>query len=99
MSPNKLFDYLASELPVELPVVSNAERGFRDVIADGECGPLGGSDSLSYTLRTVHDAAPEQRRIWGERGREVIVSRFSRSVAVRRLEKILEVAEQKGKVS
>ncbi|MDQ1536874.1 MAG: hypothetical protein QOE58_1267 [Actinomycetota bacterium] len=91
MSPNKLFDYLASELPV----VSNAENALRAIIVDGECGYLGGPHSLSDNLRRVYEASPEQRRAWGETGCKVIVSRYSRSVSARRLEDILETVGPK----
>jgi glycosyltransferase involved in cell wall biosynthesis len=85
MSPNKLFDYMASGLPV----VSNAEHALRDVIVDGECGPLGGSDSLVDCLRRVYEADETTRAEWGRRGRQLVVERFSRSAAAARLTAIL----------
>jgi len=88
MSPNKLFDYMASGLPV----VSNAEHGLREVVVDGECGHLGGPGSLGASLHKVHQATPEQRTEWGNRGREIMRVRFSRSAAADGLRQILQAA-------
>lgn len=88
MSPNKLFDYMASGLPV----VSNAEHGLRAVVVDGECGHLGGPGSLRASLHKVHQATPEQRTEWGNRGREIMRVRFSRSAAADELRQILQAA-------
>jgi glycosyltransferase involved in cell wall biosynthesis len=92
MSPNKIFDYMASGLPV----VSNAEHALRDVIVDGECGPLGGPRSIADNLKKVYDASPEQRQLWGENGREIVAKRFSRSAAAARLETLLDLAKAHG---
>jgi len=85
MSPNKLFDYMASGLPV----VSNAELGLREVIVDGDCGHVGGSDSLEVCLAKVYGATPAQRTQWGERGREIVTERFSRHAAALQLAAVL----------
>lgn len=95
MSPNKLFDYMASGLPV----VSNAEQGLREVIVDGECGYLGGPNSLRESLRKVYEATPEQRTEWGNRGREIVTARFSRSAAAARLGALLQATTTRGKRS
>jgi len=85
MSPNKLFDYMASGLPV----VSNAEQALRDVMVDGECGHLGGYDSLEKCLRSVYGSDKATREEWGSRGRQIVAERFSRSAAASRLTAIL----------
>lgn len=85
MSPNKLFDYMASGIPV----VSNAEQGLRQVIVDGECGHVGGPQSLELCLTSVYEATPDQRAKWGERGREIVTERFSRSAAAKELAAVL----------
>lgn len=86
MSPNKLFDYMASALPV----VSNAGEGLRNVFVDGECGHLGGPASLGESLRKVFEADEITRDRWGRLGRQLIERRFSRASAARRLRTALE---------
>lgn len=86
VSPNKLFDYMASGIPV----VSNAEEGLRDIILDDMCGRLGAPDSLADCLRQVYEATDEQRTAWGERGRQLVSTRFSRSAAAAKLESLLQ---------
>jgi len=85
MSPNKLFDYMASGIPL----VSNAEKGLRNVIVDDECGRVAGPESLEECLRDVFAATAEQRARWGDRGREIVTERFSRSAAAQELAAVL----------
>lgn len=92
MSPNKLFDYMAAGLPV----VSNAEEGLRRVTLDGDCGHLGGPQSLRESLRGVYEATPEQRKVWGAHGKEVVTTRFSRSAAATTLGSLLQTITTKG---
>jgi len=91
MSPNKLFDYMASELPV----VSNAEAALRHVIRDGECGRLGGTSSLAAGIRDVMDATAEQRAAWGETGAEIVARRFSREAGAAKIGRMLTSAVER----
>jgi glycosyltransferase involved in cell wall biosynthesis len=86
MSPNKLFDYMASGLPV----VSNAAVALREIMIDGDCGHTGGPESLGACLNQVYEATPEQRVKWGDRGREIVSERFSRRAAAQKLASVLE---------
>lgn len=86
MSPNKVFDYFAAGLPV----VSNAREGLSSIFADGECGRLGEADDLTACLRDVQAAGRAQRELWGNRGRELLAKRFSRSTAAASLRTVLE---------
>jgi glycosyltransferase involved in cell wall biosynthesis len=88
MSPNKLFDYLSAGLPV----VSNAQDGLRGVIADGECGRVGGPYDLVACLRDVEAAGEVQRERWGSQGRRIVTDRFSRVAAAAALRDALETA-------
>ena len=88
LSPNKIFDYMAAGLPV----VSNAQDGLRAVLSDGECGHLGGPDSLAEGLRRARDASTAERAAWSARGRQIILQRYSRQEASRRLEHSLDTA-------
>jgi glycosyltransferase involved in cell wall biosynthesis len=75
LSPNKVFDYLAAGLPV----VSNCETGLRDVMADGDCGRLGGPDALTDCLAGVYSTTAEQRDQWAAAGRKLVTDRYSRA--------------------
>lgn len=86
MSPNKLFDYLAAGLPV----VSNAQGPLRNVLRQGQCGILGGPDSLAASLEQVRGATDTKRREWGEAGRLLVRHRFSRAVQATRLADVLD---------
>jgi glycosyltransferase involved in cell wall biosynthesis len=89
MSPNKLFDYMAAGLPV----VSNMEEGLSGVLRDGECGRLGGPTDLASCLREVGSVSGEQRQRWGERGRQIVRERFSRTAAAEALRTVLETVD------
>ncbi len=88
MSPNKLFDYMAAELPI----VSNAVTGLTRVVRDGECGRIGASDELTDCLRDVRAASPDQRATWGSRAGSIIGERFSRQAAAAVLKAALDAA-------
>lgn len=90
MSPNKLFDYLASELPI----VSNAIGPLRRILTDGECGRLGGPYSLTECLHSVWSAPAEDRSAWSRRGKEIVQQKFSRAAAGQQLERLLDAAGQ-----
>lgn len=84
-SPNKLFDYMAAGLPI----VSNMAEGVSRIAKDGECGRIGGAESLPKLLRSVYDASPEQRDRWGKAASEIVAARYSRSIAASRLQSAL----------
>jgi len=90
MSPNKLFDYLAAELPV----VSNAAGPLRRIMMDGECGRLGGPRSLPECIDAVRSASCADRVAWSRRGLEILEQRFSRTAASGRLEWLLNETTQ-----
>lgn len=92
MSPNKLFDYMAAELPV----VSNAAGPLRRVLADRECGRLGGPNDLAACLTEVYEASAEQRRLWGQRSSEILREQFSRRSAASLLGRTLDRAVAGG---
>ncbi len=86
MSPNKLFDYLASGLPV----ASNARTPLAAVLDDDQCGRLGAAAELGQCVRDVADAPDDVRRRWQDAGRQLVDERFSRAAAARKLEVVLE---------
>ncbi len=88
MSPNKLFDYMAAELPV----VSNAAGPLRRVLRDQECGRIGGPTDLADCVAAVYEASAEQRQVWGRRSGEILRERFSRRTAASLLGQTLDRA-------
>lgn len=85
MSPNKLFDYMATGLPV----VSNAGQGLARVIDDETCGLIGEPDSLAASLRQLLEEGPERRAARGRAGRDLVRMRFSRTAAAGQLAEVL----------
>jgi len=86
MSPNKLFDYMAAGLPV----VSNAEGPLREILADGECGRLGGPNSLAFCIEAVRNAGDAEWARWSRRSFEIVSNRYSRSRAAATLARTLD---------
>ncbi len=88
MSPNKLYDYLASGLLV----VSNAKEPLREVISDDEVGAVVNPTELVQGIRAVRDADPATRQRWQNRARELMSDRFSLDASARALEAALDKA-------
>lgn len=86
MSPNKLFDYLASGLPV----VTNAKIPLRRVLTDDQCGAVVEPDGLAEGIRRVRAADEGTLKRWRDNAMELMVSRFSRSSAAQTLERVLD---------
>lgn len=86
LSPNKVFDYLGCGLPL----ASNCQEGLADALSGVECGHLTGFDGVSEAIRTVAEASPDQRRLWGEAGRELVAQRYSRRANAGLLERALD---------
>lgn len=86
MSPNKLFDYLASGLPV----VTNAKVPLRRVIVDDQCGAVVEPDGLAEGIQRVRAADQATLERWHDNAMELMVSRFSRSSAAQTLEQVLD---------
>lgn len=97
MSPNKLFDYLASGLPV----VSNAGNPVRALIGADRCGHVGDAHSLAEGVRRVNLADDTTRFEWKQAAADLLSREFSRTAAANRLASVLnrtageyDVAEQ-----
>jgi glycosyltransferase involved in cell wall biosynthesis len=90
MSPNKIFDYMAAGLPV----VSNAEGPLRKILADGECGRLGGPNSLAFCIEAVRSAGDGERSRWSRRSFEIVSQRYSSSRAAATLAGALDAVCQ-----
>lgn len=88
MSPNKLYDYLASGLMV----VSNARQPLKAVITDDEVGAVVEPTELVEGIRRVRDADENTRRRWHERARELMTDRFSLDASAALLQRALDKA-------
>lgn len=88
MSPNKLYDYMASGLLV----VSNAKEPLREVISDDEVGAVVDPTDLVEGIKRVRDADQATRERWLARSRELMSDRFSLEASARDLEAALDKA-------
>lgn len=90
MSPNKLFDYMASGLPS----VSNARIPLRNVISDDQVGAVTEPKDLVEGLIRVRDADEATRRRWTAEGLTLMQEKFSLNSAAKKLEIVLERASK-----
>lgn len=88
MSPNKLFDYLASGITV----VSNAPVPLRNVVRDDEVGVIVEPDQISAGVRRALSADEDTRARWRARAQELMSTTYSRSAASASLEQVLDEA-------
>ncbi len=88
MSPNKLYDYMASGLAV----VSNAKQPLRKVITDDEVGAVVEPLDLAEGIARVRDADPATMERWHARARQLMTDRFSLEASAAKLEAALDKA-------
>ena len=88
MSPNKLYDYLASGLMV----VSNAKEPLKAVISDDEVGAVVEPTELVEGIKRVRDADQATRDRWHQRARELMTNRFSLQASADKLQEALDKA-------
>ncbi|MEL4358952.1 MULTISPECIES: glycosyltransferase family 4 protein [unclassified Luteococcus] len=88
MSPNKLYDYLASGLAV----VSNAKQPLRKVITDDEVGAVVEPMELVAGIRRVRDADAATMDRWHARARQLMTERFSLEASADKLQAALDKA-------
>lgn len=88
MSPNKLFDYLAAGLPI----VSNAGSPVATLVGRDSVGFVGESNEIAQGIRAVAQASSLDLQRWTENGKTLILERFSRKTAAKRLQDVLDTA-------
>lgn len=88
MSPNKLYDYMASGLTV----VSNAREPLRKVISDDEVGAVVDPRDLVSGIRRVYEADEATVERWHRRAQELMTDRFSLQASAQALEAALDKA-------
>ena len=88
MSPNKLFDYMACDLPV----VSNAGAGLRRFDVDGGIGALG--SDLGDAVEELLNADEERRTVWAANRRRLMTGPYSREQSARDLTAVLDGARR-----
>lgn len=86
MSPNKLFDYLAHDLPV----VSNAGVALDGIIGTGSIGVV--SNDLAAALDSFLHASDVDRNDWAEHRRLLMTGPYSRTSSARKLREVLDAA-------
>lgn len=88
VSPNKLFDYLAAELPVVCNVPGEVAEMLERAGA-GEQAEAGSAPSLAAAVRRMADRPRAERRALGRAGREWVAREHGRPVLARRLDQAL----------
>lgn len=86
--PNKPFEYFSGALPV----LSSLKGELEEILVTRACGLNYEADSaeqLVSRLRYLH-SNPSERKVMGERGRQLLVEEFSVEVIARRYEEHLE---------
>ncbi len=86
VSPNKVFDYMASGLPV----LTNSPGVVGDTIQEAACGQVVAPGELTNGLRYFLEQGDEERRMQGEAGRAWIASHQTRAKMAQRLEGLLD---------
>ncbi|NMB12827.1 MAG: glycosyltransferase family 4 protein [Firmicutes bacterium] len=83
ISPNKLFDYMASGLPV----VTNVQGEVASVIAEANCGlVVSPEDTAGFAKRVAElSSDPGRCRQLGEAGRKYVFENYNRAILVDRL--------------
>lgn len=90
VSPNKLFDYLAAELPV----VCNVPGAVRQMVIDsgaGEQARDSGGAALAEAILSMRARSLAERKSMGRAGREWVIREHSRTVLGERLDQSLRV--------
>ncbi len=86
--PNKVFDYMAAELPILLVI----DGVIRKVVEQAECGlfvPPGDAQALAKGTQELAADAQRRRRM-GEQGRAYLEAHFSRRALGEQLRQLLE---------
>ncbi|MDI9636801.1 glycosyltransferase family 4 protein [Kamptonema cortianum] len=95
VSPNKLFDYMASQRPVIFAVNSS-----NSPVEEAQCGiriEPDNPDALAKAARQLKDLSPNERLEMGQRGRDYVVNNHGFEGLTDRLENVFEsVLRQKS---
>jgi len=87
MSPNKLFDYMWAGRPVLLS--SRLDDTPVNEADAGRCFSPGSPESLATELRTMVGMSAAEREAMGERGRRLVLERFTISATAGMLDELL----------
>ncbi|TDP80075.1 glycosyltransferase involved in cell wall biosynthesis [Brachybacterium sp. AG952] len=86
MSPNKLFDYLAHDMPV----VSNAGGALDRIVGDGPIGVV--TSDLAVSVARFLETGTDEKEKWATNRRNLMTGRYSRTSSARTLKGILDAA-------
>lgn len=91
MSPNKIFDYMAAQLPV----VSNAGKSARAILGDDRAfGVATNENGLAEAIRTVVSCSIKEREAMGQSGRNFVEKNYSRQAAGESIRALLKKVER-----
>ncbi|WPC41315.1 glycosyltransferase family 4 protein [Clostridium sp. JS66] len=85
--PSKMFESLASELPIVLAVEGEAEKLINDAQAGITVEPENSKEIAEAVLKLYKD--PDLRTKLGQNGRKYVMEHYAREAIARKLEKIL----------
>lgn len=85
--PSKMFETLASEIPIILPVQGEAEKLINSANAGIVVEPENAKEIAESVLKLYNDI--ELRNVLGENGRAYVMENYARENITRKLEKIL----------
>jgi glycosyltransferase involved in cell wall biosynthesis len=85
VSPNKVFDYLATGLPV----ITNTPGVVGDLVTESSAGYVTAPDDLAQGLRRMYTTAATQRQAMGSAGRDWIARHQSRTATAGELLRLL----------
>lgn len=91
MSPNKIFDYMAAQLPV----VSNAGNSARAILGDAQdFGVPTNEGGLAEAIRVVVSCSDGERESMGRLGRNFVQENYSRQAAGESIRELLRKVER-----
>jgi glycosyltransferase involved in cell wall biosynthesis len=85
VSPNKLFDYMAAGLPV----ITNTTGEMAELVTRAGAGLAVAPDAVAEGVLSLVNATAEQRRRWGDDGRQYMHENASRSAMAVRMSGLL----------
>ncbi|MFC9983458.1 glycosyltransferase family 4 protein [Microbacterium keratanolyticum] len=96
ISMNKLFDYMASGLPIVM-----ASSAPNNPVRDSDAGisvPAADQGSFTAAMRRMSESSDEQRRTWGDNGRRHVAEHYDYDVLAEKLASVLTQASQSENV-
>lgn len=94
VSPNKLFDYMATGLPV----LTNTPGEVAELVRAADSGLAVEPADLLEGIVAMSEAGGERRASWGANGKRFVADHRSRSAIAQRLEQLLDDVSRRGRI-